>query len=291
MQKSFLPEVKRQKVNSLAELNDLYFAWKKAEYDDRQHLSIGMTPVERWDKSLASGTKLRFFSPVELEEIFLHAEERTVNKYGVIPFEGNTYEAPAQLVGKSVVVRYNPFHLEYLHVYFKDKYFGTAKIIDLKTSRHRSVGSIPEESGYDSDISRMYLENIKSNYQKHLEGQLGRSIDKDCVGKNAPEPDDTDKYLHPVRPPKEIEVTITRDEFTDIVKQAIGMTELTFQEKGKLNELWDTFKEFNKDILVSILKDLSQKANDFNRNFLYYIAQIRTHYLEKLSKMKEDEDE
>lgn len=291
VQKSFLPEVKRQKVKSLAELNDLYFAWKKAEYDDRQHLSIGMTPVERWDKSLASGTKLRFFSPVELEEIFLHAEERTVNKYGVIPFEGNTYEAPAELVGKSVVVRYSPFHLEYLHVYFKDKYFGTAKIIDLKTSRHRSVGSIPEESGYDSDISRMYLENIKSNYQKYLEGQLGRSIDKDCVGKNVPEHDDTDKYLHPVRPPKEIEVTITRGEFVDIVKQAIGMTELTFQEKGKLNELWDTFKEFNKDILVSILSDLSQKANDFNRNFLYYIAQIRTHYLEKLSKMKEEEDE
>lgn len=69
------------------------------------------------------------------------------------------------------------------------------------------------------------------------------------------------------------------------------MTELTFQEKGKLNELWDTFKEFNKDILVSILNDLSQKANDFNRNFLYYIAQIRSLYLEKLSKMKEEDDE
>ena len=67
----------------------------------------------------------------------------------------------------------------------------------------------------------------------------------------------------------------------------MGLTELTFQEKGKLNELWDTFKEFNKDILVSILDDLSHKASDFNRNFLYYIAQIRSNYLEKLSKSKE----
>ena len=65
------------------------------------------------------------------------------------------------------------------------------------------------------------------------------------------------------------------------------MQELTFQEKGKLNELWDTFKEFNKDILVSILNDLSQKTNDFNRNFLYYIAQIRNLYLEKLASFKE----
>lgn len=69
------------------------------------------------------------------------------------------------------------------------------------------------------------------------------------------------------------------------------MSELTFQEKGKLNELWETFKEFNKDILVSILNDLAQKANDFNRNFLYYIAQIRANYLERLSEMKEDTNE
>lgn len=57
--------------------------------------------------SLNAGTKLRFFSLVELEEIFLHAEERNVNKYGVISFEGNTYEAPAELIGKNVIVRYS----------------------------------------------------------------------------------------------------------------------------------------------------------------------------------------
>jgi len=289
VQDSFIPEIKRHKVKSLTELNDLYFAWKKTEYDDKIHSSLGMSPKERWEMSLKTGAKLRFFSPVELEEIFLHAKERTVDKYGVISFEGNTYEAPAELVGKTVVVRYNPFHLDYLHVYYQDKYFGTAKIIDLKTRKHKSVGSIPEESGYDSNISRLYLQNIKSNYQKYLEEQLRLSIDTTCTGES---PSQTaDDIRHPVRPPREVEFTITRDEFIDIVKNAIGMTELTFQEKGKLNELWDTFKEFNKDILVSILNDLSQKANDFNRNFLYYIAQIRSLYLEKLSKMKEEDDE
>ena len=89
----------------------------------------------------------------------------------------------------------------------------------------------------------------------------------------------------------ETEVSITRNDFADIVKAAIGITELTFQEKGKLNELWDTFKEFNRDILTAILDDLSQKTTDFNRNFLYYITQIRTNYLEKLSKIQEDDHE
>jgi len=293
VQDSFIPEIKKQPVNSLSELNDLYFAWKKNEYDDKVHSSIGMTPNERWDKSIKSGTKLRFFSPVELEEIFLHSVKRDVNKYGVVSFEGNTYEAPAELIGKSIVARYNPFHLEYLHIYYQDKYFGVAKIIDLKTQRHKSVGSIPEESGYDSKISRLYFKNIKSNYQTYLEEQLESCMDTDCVAadkEDAIKIKDKDK-MHPIRPPKEKLVSITRDEFIDIVKNAIGISELTFQEKGKLNELWGAFKEFNKGILVSILNDLSKKANDFNRNFLYYIAQIRSLYLEKLAKHKEEHHE
>ena len=197
VQKSFLPEVKLRHVKSLSELNDLYFAWKKSEYDDKLHESTGMTPGQRWHASLNAGTRLRFFSPMELEEIFLHAQERNVNKYGVISFEGNTYEAPAELVGKTVIVRYNPFHINHLHIYFKDKHFGVAKIIDLKTGRHKSVYGIQEESGYDSEISRMYFENIKANYQKHLEEQLGSKINKEICG-TMPENSGT-KEPHPVK--------------------------------------------------------------------------------------------
>ncbi|MBE3085719.1 MAG: hypothetical protein IMZ64_05820, partial [Bacteroidetes bacterium] len=206
--------------------------------------------------------------------------------YGVISFEGNTYEAPAELIGKEIIGRYNPFHLDYLHIHYQDKYFGVAKLIDLKTQKHKNVASIPEESGYDSKISRLYFENIKSNYQKHLEEQLSISINKDVTGVNIAEAGTSE--AHPIRPPKQEDEVISRDEFIDIVKTAINMTELTFQEKGKLNELWNTFKEFNKDILISILNDLSQKTNDFNKNFLYYINQIRENYLEKLTKMQED---
>lgn len=286
VQDSFISEIKRNPVKSLSELNDLYFAWMNTEYDKKVHSSIGMTPNGKWNASLNSGTRLRFFSPVEIEEIFLHAEERTIDKYGVISFEGNTYEGPAELIGKSVVIRFNPFHLDCLHVYYKDKYFGTAQIIDLKTQKHKNVAAIPEESGYDSNISRLYFENIKSNYQKHLENQLNLSIDKNVSGLNLKEAGSIEE--HPIKPPKDSDVVISRDEFIDIVKTSIGMTELTFQEKGKLIDLWDTFKEFNKDILVKILNDLSQKTSDFNRNFLFYISQIRTNYLDKLARFKKE---
>lgn len=61
VQDSFMSEVKKQPVKSLSELNDLYFAWKKVEYDEKLHSSIGMSPKKRWDMSLAAGTKLKFF--------------------------------------------------------------------------------------------------------------------------------------------------------------------------------------------------------------------------------------
>ena len=133
----------------------------------------------------------------------------------------------------------------------------------------------------------MYFKNIKANYQTYLEEQLNAKINKEICGTM---PDDT-KEPHPVKPGIPTDISITRNEFIDIVKNAIGISELSFQEKGKLNELWDTFKEFNKDILTAILEDLSKKANDFNKNFLFYIAQIRNNYLEKLSNFKEATNE
>jgi len=121
--------------------------------------------------------------------------------------------------------------------------------------------------------------------KKPIYSKKGLSIDKNISGLN--ENESTSIEDHPIKPPKDPVCSISRDEFIDIVKASLNIEELTFQEKGKLNELWSTFKEFNKEILISILDDLSHKTNDFNRNFLYYIAKIRTNYLEQLAELKE----
>jgi len=162
VQDCFIPEVKKQPVKSLSELNDLYFAWMKVEYDDKLHSSIGMSPKKRWDESLNAGNKLRFFSPVELEEIFLHASKRVVNKYGIISFEGNTYEAPVELVSKEVVVRYNPFHLDYLHVYYRDKYFGAAKLLICKQKGIKVLGQYLKNLAMKARYQRCILKTLKA---------------------------------------------------------------------------------------------------------------------------------
>lgn len=139
VQSSFVSEIKQHKVTNITELNDMFQGWLKTEYHDKVHSSLGKTPMKIWDDSLKKGTKLKFFSPVQLDEIFLHYAKRIANKYGVISFEGNTYEIDGELVEKKIGLRYNPFHLDYVHVYYSDNYFGIAKVINLKIQNHKSA--------------------------------------------------------------------------------------------------------------------------------------------------------
>ena len=290
VQSSFMSEIKKNKVSNIIELNDMLQAWLKYEYHERLHNGIGMTPIEKWNKSLAEGTKLRYLSPVQLNEIFMHCSERSVSKYGVISFDGNTYEADASLVMKKIEIRYNPFHLEILHTYYNNKYYGIAKIIDLNNTKHKSVRPLEEDPQVESDIAKEYLENIKSNYQEYLKSQVAQHISKyntqDASHINqAKAPENKDKGIF--RAPKDKEIVIDKGEFVSIVIDKLGIDNITFTEKSKLYDLWKTFKEFNKDILISILDDIKEKSPDFNRNFLYYLSEIKKQYEQQVNSITE----
>lgn len=289
VQDSFISEIRKNKVSNIVELNDMLQAWLKYEYHEKIHMGIGMTPTEKWNKSLTEGTKLRYFSPVQINEIFMHCCERSVNKYGVISFDGNTYEADASLVMKKVEVRYNPFHLDILHLYYNNKYYGIAKVIDLNNTKHKGVRTLEEDPQVESDVAKEYLANIKSNYQQYLESQLAQSISKENVKDSAhteqsEETDTTESQVF--RAPKDKEIIIDKGEFVEIVANKLGIDNVTFTEKAKLYDLWRTFREFNKDILIDILEDIKGKSSDFNRNFLYYLSEIRKQYNEQLNSIK-----
>ena len=234
---------------------------------------------------MKAGTRLRYYSPVQIDQAFLHFAERTVNKYGVISFDGNEYAIDGSLVNKRVAIRYNPFHLDTVHVYYQDKYYGLARIVDLKREKHKSVTGIEEDPIVDSTISRQYLDNIKSNYQDYLKEQLSTPLDQEIelhaklnnsTGETTTKIDDTKHIV-----PDEKTQVLKRREFVEIISTALGIKTLSYAEKGKLYELWQTFKEFNKDLLINIVDDIKEKTPDFNDNFLYYLAQIKNIYLEK----------
>lgn len=286
VQTSFISEIKHKHVDNIIELNDLFSAWLKKEYHDKVHSSLGITPVQRWNESLEKGTSLRFFSPVQIDKAFLHYAQRVVNKYGTISFQGNDYEVDGTLINKKVGLRFNPFHLEAVHIYYQDKYYGLARIIDLKREKHRDVKKIEEDPEVDSQISRQYFDNIKSNYHEYLNQQLKKPLNDDLdhikndsqvLNENKKSNDKTDN---------EKNMVIKRNEFIDIITEKLPVDHLSFAQKGKLYQLWATFKEFNRDILITILEDIKTKTPDFDQNFLYYLTQIKNLYLQKSKEMK-----
>ena len=280
VQRSFLSELKHNHIDNIVELNDLFSGWLKLEYHDKVHSSLGMTPKEKWEESKNNGACLNYFSPVEIDEAFLHYAERTVSKYGVISFSGNTYEIDGTLVGNKVGLRYDPFHLDKVHIYHDDKYFGLARIINLTKQKHKDVEKIEENPIIISEASKKYFDNIKNNYQEYLQKQLNEPIEIiDNQVKIPDNPEQKEETL-PIVPEEKTEV-IKRKEFVDIVSSSLNIDILSFAQKGKLYELWETFKEFNSEYLTSIIADIKEKTPDYNNNFLYYLTQIKDLYLEK----------
>jgi transposase InsO family protein len=289
VQTSFISEIKNNHLDNIMELNDLFSGWLKKEYHDKVHSSLGATPIQRWNDSLNKGASLRYFSPVQIDKAFLHYAERTVNKYGTISFEGNSYEVDGNLINKKIGLRFNPFHLEEVHIYHQDKYYGLARVIDLDQQKHRDVKKIEEDPEVDSKISQQYFDNIKNNYQQYLKKQLNRELasDLDNIKNDSQilsednEKNDKDIYCAP----DEKTMVIKRNEFVEIVTDKLPVDHLSFNEKGKLYQLWDTFKEFNREILLDILEDIKNKTPDFNQNFLFYLTQIKDLYLKKSKEM------
>lgn len=287
VQSSFISELKLNKVDNIVELNDLFSAWLKLEYHERIHSSLGMTPKEKWDESKNNGARLNYFSPVEIDEAFLHYTQRTVSKYGVISFAGNTYEVDGTLIGNKIGLRYDPFHLDKVHIYHNDKYFGLARIIDLNKQKHKDVKKIEEDPIITSEASNKYFDNIKSNYQKYLQKQLNEPIEiidnQIKMADKSKQVKEQEKESLPIVPEEKTEV-IKRKEFVNIISSSLNIDTLSFAQKGKLYELWETFKEFNSKYLTSIIADIKEKTPDYNTNFLYYLTQIKDLYLEKTKK-------
>ncbi|CEO88892.1 hypothetical protein SSCH_2960001 [Syntrophaceticus schinkii] len=82
----------------------------------------------------------------ELTDIFLWEENRKVDKTGCVHVFGNIYEVPCELSGEKVKLRFDPFDLSVIQVWFDGKRFPDAIPLDLHRSVHKRVKTKPSES-------------------------------------------------------------------------------------------------------------------------------------------------
>lgn len=119
VKESFYPEAKRAGIQSLAELNEFFWGWLERAYQTKAHSETKETPLARWE---AGAADVRYPEPARLVDLFLWEEKRCVDKSGCIQLSGNAYPVAEHLVGRSVVVRFDPFDLSRIRLYEKGQF-------------------------------------------------------------------------------------------------------------------------------------------------------------------------
>jgi len=173
LDRSFRPEaqalVEQGKLITLDDLNNFFWAWLDLAYQKKKHSSTSVKPVNRFNNCTHP---IRKIDIAVLNEIFLWQQQRIVDKACCFSLEGNTYEVEPILAGKKVTLKFDPYDLSVIQVWFEGKRYLDAKPLDLSKPRHPKVPldqltEVPPSSGLN------YLELLKKSYDEELAKTLG----------------------------------------------------------------------------------------------------------------------
>ena len=155
------------KVKTLADINLFLAAWVEERYHLRRHGTLKMTPVKAMEDALNSGSV--FSKDIEagtVRETFLWRENRQVTTLASISINGNRYEVDENLIGKKVEVRYNPYNLNHMLVFFEGLFRCEARPYQMKNFAEKCVQDRQEnayqalDAAMDAVIAE-HAENIK----------------------------------------------------------------------------------------------------------------------------------
>jgi transposase InsO family protein len=117
-----------QGVRTLEELNAQFSLWLQSVYHARVHSSTGMSPVERYQRG---AHLVKALDPhLDLDVLFYHQLTRTVRRDGTIRLGNQLYEVDLSLRTLCVQLRFDPFQLDRIEVFYRGKAFGLAKAVN-----------------------------------------------------------------------------------------------------------------------------------------------------------------
>ena len=79
----------------------------------------------------AAGSLRHLDAGLELEPLFFTRIKRTVRKNGTVRIEGRLYEVDLSLRALEVALRFDPYTLSSIEVYYRGKACGLARLVDL----------------------------------------------------------------------------------------------------------------------------------------------------------------
>ena len=169
VQSDFLPELVRSSVMSLRQLNESLLAWIEVVYHTKLHAETGQSALERLRQDTAPTT--RPADPEELRQAFLHRDHRKVTKTATFSFHRNRYRVPAYLRGQTVQLRYDPFDLTQIEVWFNDAFLQLAEPDQIVTTVHPDVTPDPVPAS-EPDSGLDYLALLRQERERLIHEQL-----------------------------------------------------------------------------------------------------------------------
>jgi putative transposase len=139
-------------------------------YHRKLHTETGQAPLERYRQDPAPAT--RPVDPATLRQAFLHRDQRTITKTATFSFQGNRYRVPDYLRGQSVELRYDPFDLSQLELWFQDTFLQMAQPDHLVKPIHPDVTPDPRPASPPADTGLDYLALLRTEHQRLIQAQL-----------------------------------------------------------------------------------------------------------------------
>jgi hypothetical protein len=136
-----LPELATSSVDTLPLLNESLLAWLEVIYHTKVHSETGQAPLERYRQADTPST--RPVDPTELRQAFLHRDQRKVTKTATFSFKNNRYRVADYLRRQTIELRYDPFDLSRIEIWFQNTFIQLAELdhLDylamLRTERER----------------------------------------------------------------------------------------------------------------------------------------------------------
>ena len=158
------------KITTLMEVNTFLIAWIEKRYHCRRHSTLKMTPLDALDKAKANHLDMsRHVDPATVHEAFLWRETREVSSLGAVKIYNNLYEVDEALLGKSVELRFNPYDLRRILVYYEGTFRGEARPYQLKNFTEKRV------SERQADSHQTLTNAIQAIIQEHKDDVKERS--------------------------------------------------------------------------------------------------------------------
>jgi transposase InsO family protein len=154
--KRFQGEAQLAGLKTIEELNATLGAWVEVEYNGKIHSGTGESPNERWRNNLSHHPPKRITDLDAFNALFLWRVRRSIDKFGCIRFQCNSYPIHALPVGAEVELRYNPFDLSEVRLYHQGSFHSILKASRLK---RKALLELPEEKpgcGYSPEAAEYF---------------------------------------------------------------------------------------------------------------------------------------